>query len=165
MMSLRLLGFMVSVALSVPAVIAAQSKTSADVPPATAPVPGRAKNLDATGLALKGYDPVAYFTAGAPTKGLAAFAARHDGATYHFASAANREAFIAQPERYLPQYGGFCAMGVAGNAKFDIDPEAWRVEDGKLYLNKNKPTQAYWRLRMSDNIAKADRYWPTLGAQ
>lgn len=122
-----------------------------------------AQNLGDDGLAIKGYDAVAYFNA-APAKGSAAFSAKHNGATYHFASAANRDAFLASPDKYVPAYGGYCAMGVAGNAKFDIDPLAYKVENGKLYLNKDKKTQTVWLKDVPGNIVKADKNWPVLGA-
>jgi len=98
-------------------------------------------NIDASGLALKGYDPVAYFPIGAPTLGKVQFTATHQGATYRFASTANRDTFTASPAQYAPAYGGFCAMGVALEKKLDVDPQAWRVVDGKLYLNVNKDVQ------------------------
>ncbi len=117
-------------------------------------------NTNTNGLAIHGYDPVAYFTAGAPTKGQASFSTTWNGATYHFASAANRDAFLAKPDAYAPQYGGYCAMGIAGGAKFDVDPDAWRVENGKLYLNKDKRTQTMWLRDVPGNIVKADARWP-----
>jgi len=117
-------------------------------------------NTNNDGLAIHGYDPVAYFTAGAPTKGAAAFSTTWNGATYHFASAVNRDAFVARPDTYAPQYGGYCAMGIAGGAKFDVDPDAWRVENGKLYLNKDKRTQTMWLRDVPGNIVKADMKWP-----
>lgn len=117
-------------------------------------------NTDEEGLAIHGYDPVAYFTAGAPTKGQASFSTTWNGATYHFASAANRDVFVAKPDTYAPQYGGYCAMGIAGGAKFDVDPDTWRVENGKLYLNKDKRTQTMWLRDVPGNIVKADTKWP-----
>jgi hypothetical protein len=119
-----------------------------------------AQNLDADGLALHGYDPVAYFTQGAPAKGLPTLTATVHGATYRFASAAHRDAFTASPEKYLPAYGGYCAMGVAVGATFDIDPDAWRIVDGTLYLNKDRGTQRAWLRDVPGNIAKADMKWP-----
>ena len=124
-----------------------------------------AMNTSKDGVALHGYDPVAYFTAGAPTKGQAMFSTSWNGATFHFASAANRDAFVAQPDAYAPQYGGYCAMGVAGGAKFDIDPTAWRVENGRLYLNKDPRTQKVWLRDVPGNIAKADSKWPTVAGK
>src|SRR5512143_963461 len=83
-------------------------------------------------------DPVSYFTDATPAKGKAAFTATHDGVTYRLASAEHRHQFEAEPAKYLPQYGGYCAMGVAMGKKLAIDPEAYRIVDGKLYLNVNK---------------------------
>jgi len=117
-------------------------------------------NTNKDGLAIHGYDPVAYFTVGAPTKGTATFSTTWNSATYYFASAANRDAFLAKPEAYAPQYGGYCAMGIAGGATFDVDPDAWRVESGKLYLNKDKRTQTAWLRDVPGNIVKADTKWP-----
>ena len=103
-----------------------------------------AVNVDRSGLALKGHDPVAYFTAGQPTKGQIQFSVSHRGATYWFATAANRDAFKANPDKFAPQYGGFCAMGVALDKKLDGDPNAWKIVDNKLYLNVNKDVQKKW---------------------
>ena len=126
--------------------------------------PKMIQNVDAAGVAIKGFDPVAYFTAAKPMKGVAEFSAVHNGATFRFASAANRDAFVSAPEKYAPQYGGYCAMGVAYNGKFDIDPDAWRVENGKLYLNKDLKTQQMWFKDIPGNVIKADKIWPVLGA-
>ena len=119
-------------------------------------------NVDASGLALKGHDPVAYFSASAPTLGKQQFSAQHQGATYRFASAANRDAFVANPTRYAPAYGGFCAMGVALEKKLDVDPQAWRVVDGRLYLNVNKDVQKRWLDDVPGNLATAEKNWPRL---
>lgn len=119
-------------------------------------------NVDVDGVALKGHDPVAYFNAGAPTLGKNQFSAKHQGATYRFASAANRDAFAANPPKYTPAYGGFCAMGVALEKKLDVDPQAWRVVDGKLYLNVNKDVQKRWLDDVPGNLAAADKNWPRL---
>lgn len=119
-------------------------------------------NTNADGVAIHGYDPVAYFTVGAPTMGQAAFSASHEGATYHFASAANRDLFADAPAKYAPQYGGYCAMGIAGGAKFDVDPTAWRIERGKLYLNKDPGVQKMWLRNVPGNIVKADKKWPDI---
>lgn len=119
-------------------------------------------NVDANGLALKGYDPVAYFNASAPAQGQSQFSAKHQGATYWFVSAANRDAFVADPGKYAPAFGGFCAMGVALEKKLDVDPQAWRVVDGKLYLNVNKDVQKRWLDDVPGNVATANKNWPTL---
>ena len=119
-------------------------------------------NTDEGGLAIYGYDPVAYFTDGKPVLGSAAFTATHDGATWRFASAAHRELFVKSPARYAPQYGGYCAFGVAGNYKVTIDPAAWRIEDGKLYLNYDKGVQRRWLADIPGFLAKSERNWPGL---
>jgi pentapeptide MXKDX repeat protein len=121
-----------------------------------------ALNLDKSGVALHGYDPVAYFIAGTPEAGKSDFTSTHEGATYHFASAASRDAFAASPERYAPQFGGYCAMGVALGKKLDIDPAAWRIVDGKLYLNVNKQVQRDWQKDIPGNIQKAVANWPRI---
>ncbi len=120
---------------------------------------------DVDGPAIKGYDPVAYFTATRPVEGSAQFTSVYKGATFRFASAANRDAFAAAPERYAPQYGGFCAYGAAGGYKAVIDPAAYSIVDGKLYLNYNKRIQTSWNQDQSGYIAKADRQWPGVAVQ
>lgn len=111
------------------------------------------------GYALQGYDPVAYFTVGAPTTGNSDFEAEHGGATYRFASAENRDLFNQDPDKYAPQYGGFCAFGAAMGRKFGADPQAWRVVDGKLYLNLNKEIQKRWVTDIPGFIRGADHNW------
>ena len=110
-------------------------------------------------LAIHGYDPVAYFTEGQARVGKAAFTAKHDGAAYRFVSETNKEEFERNPERYVPQYGGYCAFGVSVGSKFDGDPTLFRVVDGKLYFNLNPKIQAMWLKDISGNITKADRNW------
>ncbi len=119
-------------------------------------------NTTDAGVAIHGYDPVAYFTAGAPTKGNASYTATYEGAMYQFASEANRGLFLANPSKYAPEYGGYCAMGMTAGAKFDIDPTAWRVENDKLYLNKDPKTQTMWLRDVPGNIVKADKKWPAV---
>ena len=119
-------------------------------------------NLDSSGLALKGYDPVAYFTEKKPLKGKVEFTAQHEGATYRFASAANRDAFAAAPQQYAPQYGGYCAFGVAGGYKAPIEPDAWTVADGKLYLNYSQSVRSRWASDIPGFVRKADTNWPTV---
>lgn len=111
------------------------------------------------GYALHGYDPVAYFTIGAPTPGSSEFVADHDGATYRFTSAENRDLFKGDPEHYAPQYGGFCAFGTAMGRKFDGDPTAWRIVDNKLYLNLNKQIQERWFTDIPGFIRGANHNW------
>lgn len=119
-------------------------------------------NVDTKGVALKGYDPVSYFTGSTPAHGKANITAQYDGATYHFVSRTNRDKFNAAPEQYAPQYGGFCAIGVALGKKLDVDPLAYRVVDGKLYLNVSKDVQQRWLDDVPGNITNAEKGWPAL---
>ena len=119
-------------------------------------------NVDSSGLALKGYDPVAYFTEKKPVAGKPEFTARHEGATYRFASAANRDAFAAAPEKYAPQYGGSCAFGMAAGYKAPVEPDAWTVVDGKLYLNYNQSVRSQWSSDVPGYVRKADANWPSV---
>jgi len=116
-------------------------------------------NVDSSGLALKGYDPVAYFSEKRPVPGKPELTARHEGATYRFASAANRDAFAAAPATYAPQYGGYCAFGMASGYKAPIEPDAWTVVDGKLYLNYDSAVQRQWLTDVPGYISKADARW------
>jgi YHS domain-containing protein len=121
-----------------------------------------AVNVDAKGVGLKGHDPVAYFTVGEPTTGKTEYTAKHDGVTYQFATAANRDLFKAAPAKYAPQFGGFCAMGVAMERKLDGDPTAWTIADGKLYLNVNKDVEKKYREDVTGNNKNAESNWPKL---
>lgn len=114
------------------------------------------------GLALKGHDPVAYFTVGKPTQGVAKYSAKFQGATYHFASAANQKRFQSNPAKYAPQYGGFCAMGAAIGKKLDVDPNSFKVVDDKLYLNVNAEIFKKWSEDVPGHIRAADQNWPAL---
>lgn len=118
-----------------------------------------AVNVDAEGVAIRGHDPVAYFTLGKPAVGDNQYSASHGGARYLFTSAANRDIFLADPAKYSPVFGGFCAMGVALGKKLDGDPALWRVVDGKLYLNVAKPAQTRWLEDVPGNLAKASATW------
>lgn len=142
----------------------AQGTTSSGAHDAMAKPPmgqGRgAVNTDDAGLAVQGYDVVAYQTAMQATRGIPQFTATHDGATYRFASAENRDRFVADPARYIPAYGGYCAMGVAVNRKFDIDPLAFTLVEGRLYLNKDMGTRRAWMRDVPGNNMKADANWP-----
>jgi YHS domain-containing protein len=121
-----------------------------------------AVNIDGGGVAVGGYDVVAYFVHGLPQRGQSEFSAAHDGATYRFASAANLAAFRADPDRYVPQYGGYCAYGAARGYKAPVDPTAWRIVEGKLYLNYNHEVQKQWLVDPTDQIRKADAQWPRI---
>lgn len=117
---------------------------------------------DAAGVAIKGYDPVAYFTDGKPVAGKAEITHSWQGATWRFASTEHRDAFAKEPTRYAPQYGGYCAYGVAKGAKAKIEPEAFSVVDGKLYLNYDLGIRKDWEKDVPGFIAKANQNWPTL---
>jgi YHS domain-containing protein len=112
------------------------------------------------GFALKGYDPIAYFTVGQPTKGVDQYTYRWKGVTYRFTSAENLQRFKADPEKYLPQYGGYCAYAMSLDRIADIDPYRWAIVGGKLYLNNGFIAQDLWSLNKSGNITSADRNWP-----
>jgi YHS domain-containing protein len=113
----------------------------------------------ADGVALKGYDPVAYFTAGEAVPGTDQYAYRWQGASYRFVSADNLERFKGEPEKYLPQYGGYCAYAMSLNRIADIDPDHWAIVEGKLYLNNNFFAHTLWSVNKSGNIASADKNW------
>ena len=115
-------------------------------------------------LAIKGYDPVAYFTAGKPTPGLPAFEHAWDEQRYRFANAENRELFKADPVRYAPQFGNFCAMALSLGQLVEADPENWLVSDGKLYVfGKPAPAgPALFQKDLTHNIAKANQNKPLL---
>lgn len=118
----------------------------------------RGATLAGPGLAVHGYDVVSFF-GGQPAIGSDKFALAHDGATYRFASQANLDAFKAQPAKYVPAYGGFCAYGAAVNKKFDGDPRYWKIVDGRLFLNLNADIQSKWSEDIAGNIKKADGNW------
>ena len=113
------------------------------------------------GLAIKGFDPVAFFREGTPVEGSKEFELTWKEAKWRFASAENRDLFEADPERYAPQYGGYCAWAVAQGSTAGVDPKnAWEIVEGKLYLNYNKEIQAKWAKDIPGNIARADANWP-----
>jgi len=114
------------------------------------------------GLAIRGYDAVAYHQQSQPVKGSSRFSYSWRGATWLFANAENRNRFQADPERYAPQYGGYCAYAVSKGLTASIDPEAWTIVDGKLYLNYSKGVQKKWEQDVPGNIVKADKNWPDL---
>lgn len=117
------------------------------------------KNLSGDGLALEGYDPVAYFTEGKPLMGNPDFMVKHDGATYHFTSENHKALFEASPEKYKPQYGGFCAFGMASGYQAPVEVDKFTVVDGKLYLNYNGSVQSKWRKDTGGYITRADTNW------
>lgn len=119
-------------------------------------------------VAIKGYDTVAYFTDNKPVPGDARFAYVWHDARWQFSSAAHRKLFVGDPDRYAPQYGGYCAMGMSLNkiAHKDVpDPEAWAIVDGKLYLTHSKAAMEKWQKSRAKNIARADANWPRVKEQ
>ena len=114
----------------------------------------------ANGIALKGHDPVAYFTGGKPLLGQAGIEHRWRGFTWRFATTEHRDAFVVEPERYTPQFGGYCAFAISRGYIADIDPAAWAIERGKLYLNNNAFAHQLWDADRPGNIAAGDRNWP-----
>ncbi len=117
------------------------------------------------GAAVRGTDVVAYFTEGKAVAGSPQFSHSWNGAEWRFSSSANRDAFAAEPGKYAPQYGGFCAWAVSQNYTAPIDPDAWKIVNGKLYLNYSRFVQLRWQLDTSGNIARADTNWSILGKQ
>lgn len=112
------------------------------------------------GLAIRGYDPVAYFTEGQPVEGSQEFSYQWGNATWRFVSAENRDLFVNNPEQYAPQYGGFCAWAVSQGYTAAIDPNAWKIVDGRLYLNATRGVQRRWERDIPGHIAQGDQNWP-----
>lgn len=128
--------------------------------------PAWAQSVNADeGLAVRGTDVVAYFRAGRAAPGKAEFVHRWNGAEWRFSNTENRDAFAASPERFAPQYGGFCAWAVSQGYRAPVDPDAWRIVDGKLYLNYSRAVQMRWDLTRASNIAAGDRNWPRLASE
>lgn len=119
-------------------------------------------NKNVFGTALKGYDAVAYFKEGKPVKGKDDFRHEWMGAKWYFASAENRDEFAKNPEKYAPQFGGYCAWAVAHNYTASIDPEAWKIIEGKLYLNYSKDVQKKWEQDIPGFIKQGNENWPKL---
>jgi uncharacterized membrane protein len=113
------------------------------------------------GVALGGNDAVSYFS-GAPTKGSDEFSTDWKGAKWKFVSAANRDAFTASPDKYAPQYGGYCAYAVSKGATAPGDPNAWTVHEGKLFMNFSPAVKVTWSKDIPGNITKADGNWPNV---
>lgn len=118
-----------------------------------------AYNVDTDNVAIHGYDTVAYFIDGKAMRGKSEFERVWQDARWHFASATNRDLFSANPERYAPKYGGYCALGLAAGEFADVDPEAWTIIDGKLYLNNTKDFREVWRKAPEAHIGNAEYNW------
>ena len=116
-------------------------------------------------VAIHGYDPVAYFADGGPRKGRPELAVEHGGARWLFSSAANKLRFEQEPAKYLPAYGGYCAYGVAQGYLVKIDPNAWSIVDGRLYLNYDRSVARNWLKDVPGYVKQADANWPKLTAR
>ena len=133
-----------------------------DTGTAAATGPELVNTAGSTGIALDGYDPVAFFTDGRPTHGNFKITATHQGATYFFASEKNKQMFESDPQAYAPQYGGYCAFGVAAGALFPVDIDTWQIRNDKLYLNLNPGIVEQFNNKFDSNVAQADKNWPDL---
>jgi YHS domain-containing protein len=110
-------------------------------------------------VAIKGYDTIAYFKAGKAIKGNESFSFQWHGMTWYFATKENRDLFAISPEKYSPQYDGYCAWAMAEGRKAQADPEVWKIVSGKLYLNCSKEAYEKWSKDIPGNIQKADTNW------
>lgn len=119
-------------------------------------------NIDEQKIILRGYDPVAYFTQQTAALGNKSFSTTYEGAVYLFVSAENQKTFEANPAKFVPQFGGYCAMGAALGKKLDGDPQVWKVVDGKLYLNVNSDAMVKWSEDIPGNLKKAYENWPAI---
>jgi YHS domain-containing protein len=119
-------------------------------------------NLDKTGVAIQGYDPVAFFTDHKPVLGKPELPARHNGAIYYFASKEHRDLFKADPGKYEPAFGGYCAYGVSRNKLVAIDVEAFQIVEGRLLLQYSKGVRNDFNKDTRGNLTKADANWPAL---
>jgi YHS domain-containing protein len=126
---------------------------------AVLPISGGGPYAGENGLALRGYDPVSYFTAGRPEKGSSEFAFTYEDTIYNFVSSEHRDMFKSDPEKYAPQFSGYCAIGVSMGMKVTPDPDAWIIADGKLYVFSSKDGVATFK---GDVITAANRKWDDL---
>ena len=126
-------------------------------------VAGEAVNTDAQNVAIEGYDPVAYHVAGQPMPGDPAIRHEWHDAIWQFASTENRDLFASDPDRYAPHFGGFCAAGMSLGRQSPVDPEAWTIVDGRLFLGGSHNAVNYLMAAPQERIAKADENWQTLG--
>ena len=127
-----------------------------------APSPAPPVNVDSAGLAMRGYDPVAFFTEGKPVVGSASHRMEWLGATWQFASAQSLAAFRASPEAYAPQFGGYCAWAVSQHYLAPGDPNFWKIVEGKLYLNANARAKELWEADQADAIVRGYANWPAV---
>ena len=143
-------GFLIAIILSIAFFACAKSSS---IPPV---------NMTSKGVAIKGYDPVAYFSDNGPVRGVPEFKYVWKSAEWRFASSDHLEMFKKDPEKYAPGYGGYCAYAISQGRTADIDPGAWTISEGKLYLNLDKDVQRLWEKDMQKYIRKADENWPRM---
>ncbi len=122
-------------------------------------------NADSAGVAISGYDTVAYFTLGKPIKGDQRFEVQWQEARWRFATADHRVLFLRDPDRYAPRFGGFCAVGLARGHLATVDPEAWRIVENKLFLMYSENSQHFFQKDIAGTIANAEKTWQTLGVR
>jgi YHS domain-containing protein len=115
-----------------------------------------------SGLAIRGTDTVAYFTESKPVAGSEEFEYEWQGATWRFSSEENKNLFVENPEKYAPQYGGYCAQGLSEGNVVSTDPNSWKIVDGKLYLNYSPDVQKQWLEDVPGHISQADAKWPDI---
>jgi YHS domain-containing protein len=113
-------------------------------------------------IAIQGYDVVAYFKESKPVKGTKGFSMKYGDATWYFSSPENLKTFQSSPEKFIPQYGGYCAYGMSRGYKAKTEPDAWTIVNGKLYLNYNLDVRNTWNEKQAENIQKANVNWPTV---
>ncbi len=118
-----------------------------------------AGNSPAEDVAIKGYDPVQYFKAGQAVKGNESFSFQWHSLTWYFSTREDRDLFAAGPEKYAPQYDGYCAWAMSEGRKSQADPEVWKIVNGKLYLNCSRSAYEKWSRDIPGNIQKADTNW------
>jgi len=131
---------------------------------AASPVLADKTTYQSGGVAINGYDPVGYFVDQAPVKGNSALAYTWNGTKWQFATQKNLDAFKADPEKFAPKFGGYCAYAVSRGYTAPTDPAAWSIVDDKLYLNYSKSVRARWAQDTSSNIVKGNENWPGLRA-
>jgi YHS domain-containing protein len=119
-------------------------------------------NVDGSGVAIQGYDPVAFFTYNRPVKGNPQFQSEYRGAKYYFVSAEHKATFDKEPAKYEPQFGGYCAYGVSRGRKVPIKIEAWQIVNGRLLMQYDLDVKDKFNEDQSGNLRKADQNWPGL---
>lgn len=144
------------------AVLAVAKSALSDNPPSIGGTTQADAIFQDKGLAIRGYDPVAYFDQGKPVMGNEKFEYRYQGANWRFIEMKNMEAFKRDPQKYSPQYGGYCAFGMSRGYAVPIDPQAWRIVEGKLYLNYSLDVQKEWSKDIPGYITKANENWPKI---